>query len=183
MKRTFYILTICLCSSLFLSCSKDDDKIDYEWKNANEAAFNELESKTGYEKAEIPGGPGHVYYKVLKESSVTDPDSVPKYTSVVTVAYKGWLYNGAVFDKGPKLRFKIDGTVFYINGKEQPATSVISGWKIALQNMREGDKWEVWIPWQLGYGSSGSGSGIPGYSTLVFEIELTKIDQLEPLGK
>jgi len=40
--------------------------------------------------------------------------------------------------------------------------------------MEVGDKWEVWIPWQLGYGSSASGT-IPAYTTLVFEIELISI--------
>jgi len=40
--------------------------------------------------------------------------------------------------------------------------------------MQVGDKWEVWIPWKLGYGESGSGT-IKGYSTLVFEIELVAI--------
>jgi FKBP-type peptidyl-prolyl cis-trans isomerase FklB len=40
--------------------------------------------------------------------------------------------------------------------------------------MKVGDIWEIWVPWELGYGSSGSGS-IPGYTTLVFEIELMEI--------
>lgn len=55
----------------------------------------------------------------------------------------------------------------YING-------VIDGFSTALQHMKEGDIWEIWVPWELGYGSSGSGS-IPGYTTLVFEIELMEI--------
>jgi len=51
---------------------------------------------------------------------------------------------------------------------------IIDGFSTALQHMDVGDKWEVWIPWQLGYGSSASGT-IPAYTTLVFEIELVSI--------
>ena len=54
-------------------------------------------------------------------------------------------------------------------------SDVISGWQWALQNMKEGAKWEVIIPWQLAYGVNGSGSSIPPYSALVFEINLTTI--------
>ncbi len=56
---------------------------------------------------------------------------------------------------------------FSVNG-------VIDGFSTALQHMKEGDIWEIWVPWELGYGSSGSGN-IPGYTTLVFEIELMEI--------
>jgi FKBP-type peptidyl-prolyl cis-trans isomerase len=51
--------------------------------------------------------------------------------------------------------------------------SVNEGWVIALQNMVEGDKWEIRIPHKLAYGEKGYGS-IPGYTTLAFEIEVIK---------
>jgi FKBP-type peptidyl-prolyl cis-trans isomerase len=57
-----------------------------------------------------------------------------------------------------------------------PNNGVIPGFSIALQNMVIGDKWEVWIPWSLGYGSAGY-SSIPGFSTLVFQIELVDFIQ------
>ncbi|MFA7065782.1 MAG: FKBP-type peptidyl-prolyl cis-trans isomerase, partial [Dysgonamonadaceae bacterium] len=53
-------------------------------------------------------------------------------------------------------------------------SGVVDGFSTALQHMKEGDKWEVWIPWQLGYGERGQ-SPIPGYTTLVFEIELVEV--------
>jgi peptidylprolyl isomerase/FKBP-type peptidyl-prolyl cis-trans isomerase FklB len=51
---------------------------------------------------------------------------------------------------------------------------LIDGFSTALQHMEVGDKWEVWIPWQLGYGAIGQRE-IKAYSTLVFEIELVDI--------
>ena len=51
---------------------------------------------------------------------------------------------------------------------------VVDGFGTALQHMKVGDKWEVWIPWRLAYGVNGS-QVIPGYTTLVFEIELLEI--------
>lgn len=181
MKNILFAIAICFSSVLFFSCGDDEDTIDYEWKNANEEAFNEKALNPEFKKAEIPGGPGAVYYKVLKEGNTTNPDSLPNFTSVVRVLYKGKLINGAVFDdrmtRPQPFTFRIDGKSFYIFDNVQTGTSVIDGWKVALQNMQEGSKWEVWIPWRLGYGASGSGS-IPGYSTLVFEIELEKIWEL-----
>lgn len=52
---------------------------------------------------------------------------------------------------------------------------MISGFSDALQHMRPGDKWEVWIPSHLGYGQRGGGSNIRGFTTLVFEIEMIEI--------
>ena len=61
-----------------------------------------------------------------------------------------------------------------IPGKFIVGSDLIDGFSTALQHMEVGDKWEVWIPWQLGYGAVGRGD-IKGYSTLVFEIELLEI--------
>ena len=51
---------------------------------------------------------------------------------------------------------------------------VVDGFSTALQHMKVGDKWEVWMPWRLGYGANGS-NAIPAHTTLVFEIELLEI--------
>jgi FKBP-type peptidyl-prolyl cis-trans isomerase FklB len=50
--------------------------------------------------------------------------------------------------------------------------NTIDGFSTALQHMSVGDYWRVYIPWELGYGTSGSGSTIPGYSVLVFDLAL-----------
>ena len=57
---------------------------------------------------------------------------------------------------------------FLVNG-------VITGWTTALQYMHPGDVWRIYIPYSLAYGESGNSSGsvtIPGYSTLIFDVEL-----------
>ena len=84
----------------------------------------------------------------------------PARNSVVTVHYTGRTINGRTFDSSrggvaPALRLR----------------DLIPGWIIALQQMHVGDKWEIYIPAEQGYGSR-SVPGIPGGSTLVFEIEL-----------
>ena len=59
---------------------------------------------------------------------------------------------------------------------------VIGGWKEALQLMREGDKWELTIPPELGYGTRGAGSKIPGNAVLVFELELLRVKKAGPFA-
>ena len=105
--------------------------------------------------------PKGVYYKVLAEG---DKDSVqPTSRSIVTAHYTGKTINGKKFDSS--------------RGGTPPAfrlSDLIEGWIIAMQQMHIGDKWEVYIPAELGYGKF-SQPGIPGGSTLIFEIELLGI--------
>lgn len=113
------------------------------------------------EKAKEPGVmplDGGVYYKVIK--SGPKDGRTPDRGSVVTVHYVGKTINGKTFDSS--------------RGAVAPAfrlRELIPGWIIALQKMRPGDKWEVYIPAEKAYGRL-SQPGIPGGSTLVFEIEL-----------
>lgn len=84
--------------------------------------------------------------------------------SIVSVYYKGELINGKVFDDNTKQGYP---DAFRLN-------ELITGWQIAIPQMNEGDKWRIYIPSELGYGKRGT-HGIPGDSTLVFEIELVKV--------
>jgi FKBP-type peptidyl-prolyl cis-trans isomerase FklB len=82
------------------------------------------------------------------------------------------LYNGAkvVFDQSFRGDLDLDTAVpvpFAVNG-------VVVGWTTALQEMHEGDRWEVYIPYKLGFGIYGDGA-IPGYSTLIFDMTLVEI--------
>tara|TARA_B100000945_G_C20322234_1_gene568231 strand:+ start:525 stop:1028 length:504 start_codon:yes stop_codon:yes gene_type:complete len=101
-------------------------------------------------------------YRILNEG-LGDDSPGPK--SVVTVHYLGKLTNGLEFDSSYK---RNQPASFAVNG-------VILGWTEALQLMKEGDKWELIIPPDLGYGSKGAGNVIPPDSTLIFEVELLKI--------
>ena len=101
-------------------------------------------------------------YKVL----VTGTGKAPGSNDNVSVHYTGKLIDGTVFDSSVT--------------KEKPASfgvsNVIPGWTEALQLMHEGDKWMVYIPYQLAYGERGAGGQIPPFAALVFEMELIKVN-------
>lgn len=172
MKKKMFLWMLCLPVVLMLaSCGKDDDS-NNEWRNTNEAAFNKIASGTEYQPVTTPQGPGTIYRKVIKSGTGTES---PLSTARVKVYYVGKFYEGTVFDPGSSetgvpAYFPDRTSATYVNN------GVISGFSIALQNMVIGDKWEIWIPWDLGYGASTYGS-IPGYSTLIFEVELLDFEQ------
>lgn len=99
-------------------------------------------------------------YKVLEEGT----GETPTAQDTVVVHYRGTFVDGTEFDSSYQ--------------RNQPAqfgvTQVIPGWTEALQMMKEGAKWKVWIPYDLAYGEQGR-QGIPPYSTLIFEVELLEI--------
>ena len=101
-----------------------------------------------------------VLYKVIQSG---DGSKHPTPQSVITAHYTGKTIDGKVFDSskgGAPLAIRL--------------SELIDGWIIALQNMTIGDKWEIYIPAEMGYGKY-SQPGIPAYSTLIFEIELLGI--------
>ncbi len=100
-------------------------------------------------------------YKIV----TTGAGKSPGPNDNVTVHYTGTLTNGAVFDSSVQ---RGQPASFYLN-------QVISGWTEALQLMKEGDKWILYIPSDLGYGARGSGQ-IPPHATLIFEVELIKVN-------
>lgn len=115
-----------------------------------------LESKAHEEGVKaLPKG---IYYKVITEGNNDGKHPTPR--SVVTAHYTGWTINGKKFDSsrgGTPVAFRL--------------SDLIEGWIIAMQHMCIGDKWEIYIPSELGY-SRFSQPGIPAGSTLIFEIEL-----------
>ena len=102
-----------------------------------------------------------IYYKVLQEGNQSSEQ--PNIRSIITAHYTGKTINGKKFDSS--------------RGRAPLACrlcDLINGWIIALQQMHIGDKWELYIPAEMGYGRF-SQPGIPGGSTLIFEIELLGI--------
>lgn len=99
-------------------------------------------------------------YKIITEGK---GDS-PKATDTVTVNYRGTLIDGTEFDSSYKHGQPV---TFLIGG-------VIPGWTQALQLMKPGAKWQLFIPSELAYGQRGT-PGIPPNSTLIFEVELLSI--------
>lgn len=105
--------------------------------------------------------PKGIYYKVLTSGANDGKHPTPR--SIVTAHYTGRTINGKKFDSsrgGTPIAFRLN--------------DLIEGWIIAMQRMCVGDKWEVYIPAEMGYGKF-SQPGIPGGSTLIFEIELLGI--------
>lgn len=102
-------------------------------------------------------------YRVLEAGEGPNPTA----TSNVTVHYSGKLINGEEFDSSYKRGEPIN---FGLN-------QVIRGWTEGLQLMNAGAKYELYIPYDLGYGERGSGGGIPPYATLVFVVELISFEE------
>src|SRR5206468_4290666 len=100
-------------------------------------------------------------YKVEKEG--TGPQ--PKATDMVTVNYRGTLIDGTEFDSSYK---RGQPATFPVNG-------VIKGWTEALQLMKQGAKYQLFIPSSLAYGERAMGPDIGPNSTLIFEVELQDV--------
>lgn len=107
---------------------------------------------------ELPSG---LQYQVLKQGDGAKPSAADK----VKCHYHGTLINGVVFDSSVQ--------------RGQPAVfgvgEVIPGWTEALQRMRVGSKWRLFIPPSLAYGERGGGEMIEPDSTLIFDVELMDI--------
>jgi FKBP-type peptidyl-prolyl cis-trans isomerase FklB len=89
----------------------------------------------------------------------------PKTTDTVTTQYKGTLIDGTEFDSS----YKRGEPVSF------PVSGVIAGWTEALQLMKEGAKWQLFVPPNLAYGERGAGREIGPNATLIFEVELISI--------
>ena len=132
-------------------------------QHATSSSFtNQKETLSNQTSEEFVTTSSGLQYRKLNEGS---GDDSPGRESVVSVHYSGKLTNGLEFDSSYK---RNQPASFPVNG-------VIRGWTEALQLMKEGDKWELIIPPDLGYGSKGAGNIIPPDSTLIFEVELIEI--------
>ncbi|MCL4117962.1 UNVERIFIED_CONTAM: hypothetical protein GTU68_029943, partial [Idotea baltica] len=108
---------------------------------------------------ELPSG---LQYKVLASGSGESPE----LESQVKAKYAGRLIDGTQFDTSDD-----DPRGF----REFGVNQVIPGWTEALQLMKPGDKWEIYIPGNLAYGQAGRGPSIPPNATLIFELELLEV--------
>ena len=90
----------------------------------------------------------------------------PTLFDTVLIHYKGYLINGKTFDSS------------YERDQPQvlPVDRLIAGWSEALQKMRVGDKWQLFVPSYLAYGEQGFGPHIPPNTTLLFDMELLAIN-------
>lgn len=199
MKSIYYIKVAFAVVAMMMtmaSCSETDDKVEEypDWQNKNTAYFN---SKYNAVKQLIANGSRE--WKVFKsyartDSSVDSPtdyilvnvlhegtgSGCPLFTDSVRVHYRGQLLASATHvDMSDKeLGYVFDKSWSTTDFDEQvsvPAkmsvSNVVDGFSTALQHMHIGDRWMVYIPYQLGYGTT-ERTNIPACSTLVFDITL-----------
>lgn len=203
MIKKIYLLPLFLIVLSFVACNESEDEGKYaNWRERNEAFIDSLQQVV--DAKTDPDLKYLVYdrdkkYKIFYKKLVTTDNEKPKYTSTVSCYYRGMLIDEAVFGANPTQKYYTklyeDLTVFDQNTMKHGydpteldspfsttvnyfyVTGGVAAWTDILQNMNVGERWEVYIPWQLAYGSSGSGS-IPGYSTLIFDMILYRIDKL-----
>ena len=129
-----------------------------ENKAAGEKFLAENKGKEG-----VVTTPSGLQYKIITKGN----GAIPADTSKVKVNYKGTLIDGTEFDSSYK--------------RKEPATflanQVIKGWTEALTMMPVGSKWELYIPYNLAYGSRETGGQIKPFSALIFEVELLGIEK------
>lgn len=190
MKTYWKWIVMMMASLAFVACSDGEDEnswwlpVDEAWRTANTQAFEARANDEGIEYINSQSNNGRILYKILKKGEGTEPIY---FTSQVECYYKGCfiadedgnyiqnrdsvLSQGEVFSSA--LRENDDDPFTFTVG-----TDVVDGWTTALQHMHEGDVWEIWIPYSLGYGVNGyvnSGDTIKPYTTLVFQIEVANI--------
>jgi FKBP-type peptidyl-prolyl cis-trans isomerase FklB len=130
-----------------------------ENKAAGEAFLADNKTKKGV--TTLDSG---LQYKVITPGTGDSPDINDK----VKCHYRGSLINGREFDSSYK---RNEPAVFPVNG-------VIKGWTEALQLMKVGAKWMLYVPSDLAYGDQGAGNVIEPGSTLIFEVELLEIQEI-----
>ena len=141
-----------------MSKKQRESEVEEAKKNLveGEAFLNENKKKEGVKATE-----SGLQYEVLKMGT----GEQPTVTDSVEAHYKGTLIDGTVFDSSRERGEK---------PAEFPLRGVIPGWREALQLMKVGSKYKLYIPSNLGYGPHGN-SKIPGNSVLIFEVELLGI--------
>ena len=175
----------------FASCSEEDDSTEefVNWQSVNVTYGNNLYNEA---KAKQEGGDNS--WKVIPMYSYANASSVPAEKCIVVhinengtgdgcplqkdtvrVHYRGHLLPSTTYTDG----FQFDSSwVGDFNPEtalpaKMAVSAVIDGWQTALQQMHIGDDWDVYVPYQLGYGTTqNSKSSIPAYSTLIFRIVL-----------
>ncbi len=127
-------------------------------KQEGDAFLTENKQKEGV--TTLPSG---LQYTVIEAGT----GKTPKATDTVVTNYRGTLINGTEFDSS------------YKRGKPAtfPVNGVIKGWTEALQLMKEGAKWKLFIPSDLAYGERGAGNTIGPNATLIFDIELISVKE------
>lgn len=190
--RTSAFLWWCLsclgCLFLLTACSESDDDAADEfanWQVRNDAFFATLEdslSRGGdawrkiksFTKNEstTTANTEYIYIKVLEQGSGT---VCPLYTDTARVSYIGRLIPSANHPQGQVFDQTFESTYTYSPRTTGVIDNLVSnftdGFATALQHMHIGDRWRVFVPYQLGYGATDRGT-VPAYSVMIFDVTL-----------
>jgi len=154
------ILILMLAAGLFAGCS---EKNETPMTSHSDATSGDSFLAQNAKKDGVVTTASGLQYKVIKSGT----GESPKATDTVKVHYEGRLTDGTVFDssiqRGQPAAF--------------PVNAVIPGWTEALQLMKVGDKWQLYIPAKLAYGDQSPTPTIPPNSVLVFDVELLGIEK------
>ena len=172
------LLLLLICIPL-TSCSEQEDEEADEyanWQARNEAYIADIATKCqrikNFTKDQNAEGDisDYVYYEVLEQGTGTES---PYYSDTVRISYRGRLIPTTNYPEG----YVFDQT--YVGAFSWQTTGVatsqvvgfVDGFTTALQHMHRGDRWRIYIPYQLGYNKTEK-TDIPVYSTLIFDLAL-----------
>lgn len=199
----FFPLSLCVALCIVLAaCEEVEEAGAYDnWQARNEAYIDSIASLVGTryvatEEAALQVPVGAMFairteastsakeqYVYCKKITANAAGQRPLYTEAVSVFYCGTLITGDGFDGNFEGYSATDSQELDAANKaptefDSPSTfevsGVVAGWTAALQLMRTGERWMLYIPYPSAYGTGGSGS-IPGYSTLVFDLQLEEV--------
>lgn len=189
---------ILIAATAMVSCSEEDDTIEEypNWQTRNETFYDNLSDSVRQLIASNPdcgwkriknwsypvvdegesdaANSNYIIVEVIESADDAETAS-PLYTDSISVHYTGSLLPSTTYTGG--LMFTNTYTLPFDPDIAVPSHLLVSGtldgYATAAMNMRRGDHWKVYIPYQLGYGTTGNTSaGIPGYSTLIFDIRM-----------
>ena len=155
MQLLFLLFTVCLSFAITGTYAQDE----LELKARGEAFIKEISQRFNIHKLE-----SGLLVEILKTSDKADAKS-PNVDDSCACTYSGTFMDGQIFD--PKSSNKM--LVFKPN-------QVIKGWREAMQLMVEGDKWRLFMPYNLAFGEKGRPPQIPAYSPLVIDVEMHAVN-------
>ncbi|MBQ8008316.1 MAG: FKBP-type peptidyl-prolyl cis-trans isomerase [Bacteroidaceae bacterium] len=200
-KLTNILITLAILAG-FMACQEVKEAGEFDnWKERNTAFADSLNSLTSGREVITASESdamelGRLYaietntstsitkqYIYVKKLSANQSGLRPYYTDRASVYYYGTYITGTRFDGNFK---GLSGALRDLNGSVNLPTefdsptefavngNIVSGWKAALQHMREGERWMVYIPYESAYGKSDSGT-VPAYSLLCFDMIIDKV--------
>lgn len=193
MQKPIYNILLFAFAFALCACSNQDEASEYEnWQERNQLYVDSIaalanEGRDGWTKllafnldataeSNNPSNNHYVYIQKLQNGTGTEH---PHYNDSVRVHYLGRLIPSTSYSQGYVFG-KSYGSYVLNEATDVPAllgvNQNVDGFATAVMHMVEGDQWKLVIPYYLGYGESdNSTSGIPAYSTLIFEAKLARI--------